>query len=446
MFLPMTGFWTVLQSIYQKTVTSIAFIPAVLSTFCLTLSFLMMSIEYDSFVIELKDRISFLLITNREEAQLVLGTLVASIISVMVFSFSMVMVVLSRASSNLSPRVLPGLISNKSHQFVLGLNLGTIVYTLIMIINFQAEGDYRIPSLGVLIAMILGIACLALFVYFIHSISQNIQVENILKQIFKKTWHSLGDAKAPQPQHRSDIPVQRDWTPIHATRAGYIIKYNRRKLFSIAVRDDLQIAITRNAGFFVVEGYPFLRVKSNKSLSEKLINEIRDCFIFSITEQFNEHYLYGFRQISEIAVKALSPSLNDPGTAVKALDYLQLLFARKLNLNEELYLSDDRGTPRLIHAHVSIQDLLFRNLVPIRAFGKHDVIVMSKVLAVLKNLFFCNIKSVADREALIAFAMSCVESAGENIQNTQDRSTLNGLIGLINDRLPNGHRIPLLST
>ena len=393
-------------------------------------------IEYDSFTIELKQRISYLLITNREEARLVLGTLVASIISLMVFSFSMVMVVLSSASSNLSPRVLPGLISNKTHQFILGLYLGTIIFTMIIIINFQADGDYRIPALGVLIAMILGISCLWLFIYFIHSISQNIQVENILDQIFKKTRKTLNKESDVHIDNSSTISIDASWLPIFTDESGYIVNCNTESVVSIARKYDLRVCIMRNAAFFFVKGYPFLRMKKNSSVTSETINAIKQCFLFSLTDQLSEHYLYGFRQISEIATKALSPGINDPGTALKALDHLSLLLIDKMSMPESPVLRDEDGTIRLIHTPVTFDELLFRNLVPIREFGKTDVLVQLKVLSVMKNLLVCDKQKNLHTEVIVSFIRSCVESADQNIQNTFDRQEVNKVLATLNKYLP----------
>ena len=432
----MNGFRSFLHNLYHRIIHSIAFLPALITLASLFLAFSVIMIEYDSFTIELKERISYLLITNREEARLVLGTLVASIISLMVFSFSMVMVVLSSASSNLSPRVLPGLISNKTHQFILGLYLGTIIFTLIIIINFQADGDYRIPALGVLIAMILGITCLWLFIYFIHSISQNIQVENILDQIFKKTRKTLSKESDIHADDSVTISIDESWLPVSADESGYIVNCNTESVVSIARKHDLQVSVSRNAAFFFVEGYPFLRIKGSSSVTTESVNAIKQCFLFSLTDQLSEHYLYGFRQISEIATKALSPGINDPGTALKALDHLLLLLIEKMAIPESPVLRDEDGTVRLIHAPVTFEELLFRNLLPIREFGKTDVLIQLKILSAMKNLLVCDSKRKHHTDVIVSFIRSCIESADQNIPNTLDRQEVNKVLATLNKYLP----------
>jgi uncharacterized membrane protein len=108
----------------------------------------------------------------------------------------MVMVVSNNASASLSPQVIPGLISDKGHQKTLGFSLGTILYSLLLITSIEQNSTTRIPSLGVLISLGFGIACLGLFVHFIHSISRSIQVEYILNNLYHTTLKKLDAREA----------------------------------------------------------------------------------------------------------------------------------------------------------------------------------------------------------------------------------------------------------
>ena len=103
---------------YRLIIGSIAFYPTIIAVVFFIVAMLMMAFEYQGFAGDIKSRISFLLVNSQEDARLILGTLVGSIISLMVFSFSMVMLVLNRATATLSPRVIPGLITDKSNQVV----------------------------------------------------------------------------------------------------------------------------------------------------------------------------------------------------------------------------------------------------------------------------------------------------------------------------------------
>ena len=116
---------------YREMISSIGFYPSMLSVLFLLFALLTTAIEYAAITMEVKQFFAVLLVDSEENARTILSTLAGSIISLTVFSFSMVMVVLNSASASLSPRVLPGLITRKSHQLVLGFYLGSIIYTII---------------------------------------------------------------------------------------------------------------------------------------------------------------------------------------------------------------------------------------------------------------------------------------------------------------------------
>jgi uncharacterized membrane protein len=167
--------------------TVCALYPTLIALGFLALCLLVMRIEYQPWLMSLKHHVDAGLVRNAENARLILGTLFGGIMTLMVFSFSMVMVVLNNASASLSPRVIPGLINDKGHQKTLGFYLGTILYSLLLITSIEQNSSTRAPSLGVLISLGLGIACVGLFVHFIHSISRSIQVEYILNNLYHDT-------------------------------------------------------------------------------------------------------------------------------------------------------------------------------------------------------------------------------------------------------------------
>ena len=136
---------------YQRIIHSLAFYPTLIAIGFFLLCLLTMAIEYQPWMMALKGHFDLGLVRNADNARLILGTLVAGILSLMVFSFSMVMVVLNNAAASLSPRVIPGLISSKGHQKTLGIYLGSILYALLLITTIEQGNSDRVPSLGVLI-------------------------------------------------------------------------------------------------------------------------------------------------------------------------------------------------------------------------------------------------------------------------------------------------------
>ncbi|WP_040396622.1 DUF2254 family protein, partial [Cesiribacter andamanensis] len=145
-----------LYTLYLKVTSSIAFFPTLIALLIFALGLFSMYLDARGLSYDLTEHIPYLITRNPETARSLLSSLTGGMFSLMVFSFSMVMVVLTVASNNYTPRVLPGLISTKRHQLVLGLYLGTIGYLLIVHINTGGESfDFEVPVLSIFLAILL---------------------------------------------------------------------------------------------------------------------------------------------------------------------------------------------------------------------------------------------------------------------------------------------------
>ncbi len=438
----MKNFTSRIYQLYIKVLNSLAFYPSIIASAFFFFSFLVMYLEYQSVMISIRNYLGPVLVEGVENARLILGTIVASIFSLMVFSFSMVMLVLNRASATLSPRVIPGLITKKSHQIVLGFYIGTIVYSLILITNIQSqEAEYQIPSIGILVAMMFAITCLGLFVYFIDSISKSIQVDNILNQIYDQTKEQIERVDEDEPQPL--LPDTDGWHTIYANTNGYFKQIQNKRLLKVCTENDLQVVVTEQIGFFVIKGYPIVKI-SKKPDDDEVLKEIRNCFIFYIEEHVADHYLFGFKQISEIAVKALSPGINDPGTAVKAMDLLAILFIKKMKINEQNHASDDENRVRVFYRQPDMEHLMFVNLTPIREYGKADATVMLKFLDCLKNMAFADRESQEFQELITKYIRSSVRACNSHIKNSVDIEQIDKMVGRINGLLSEDYTVTVI--
>ncbi len=407
----------------RRITSSIAFYPALIAFIFFMLALAMLMIEYKDYMFGVREFLGPALVKTEEDARLILGTLVGSIISLMVFSFSMVMIVLNRAASMLTPRVIPGLISRKSHQIVLGFYLGTIIFSLILLVNIHPE-EYEtlVPSIGVMVAMIFGITSLTLFIYFIDDISKAIQVDNIIQEIFKDTQHKMDSMRVDESEMVS-LPDTSSWHSIQSNRTGYLKQIRMNSLLGLAHDHDFSLSLEENIGFFMVQNYPFIKV--NKEIDEETRKDILDCFVFYTEENIGDHYLFGFKQISEIAVKALSPGINDPGTAIKAIDLLSILCIEKIHLLEQRFKKDEHGEVRIFLPGISLKTLLYSNLTPIRQYGKSDPGILLKLLEMMTNLAYADIDKGKQREAISEFVLSLVSSCKAHIDNELDKEQIN---------------------
>lgn len=424
----------VLFRAYQRITHSLAFYPTLIAIGFFLLCVLTMALEYRPWMLALKQSVDIGMVRNAENARLILATLVTGILSLMVFSFSMVMVVLNNAAASLSPRVIPGLISSKGHQKTLGIYLGSILYALLLITTIEQGDADRVPSLGVLLTLAMGITCLGLFVHFIRSISQSIQVEHILNNLYVTSLAKLDTCRKSLAGREQQVswPDDSDWVTVNAQRNGYFKTLNVSEANALLRRHQVRMTVTAHRGFFVSEGHPLFRLE--RRLDEETCQQLLDCFDFFIEEYASTHYFLGCKQMSEIAVKALSPGINDPGTAIKTVDLLSVLLSKRLELGDRDFARLPDEPPRLSYKELSLDQLLLQLLGPIRAYGAADASVLVSLLKALKNLLHrpC---SVEQREQLMRHARSVRDTADRNLHESRERQEINNFIDLLNRTL-----------
>ncbi|GAA5032164.1 hypothetical protein GCM10011506_24370 [Marivirga lumbricoides] len=427
-----------LKRVYLSVINSIAFYPSLLTVFFFFVSFIVIQIEFKEIVIDFKENISPVLVHSSDNARLILGTIVGSLISLMVFSFSMVMVVLNSATATLSPRVLPGLISNKFHQIVLGFYIGSIIFSLNLIVNIDSPDiEYATPSLGIFFSMLLSIICLGLFVYFIHSISQQIQVDNIMNNIYKSTQTEI--ERLETADQNADTIDTENWIEHRADTSGYLKLIDYEGLQHFCQTHHLKIKVNITLGDFVTRHYPFLQ--TNLQLDEEKKKNLMSNFILYTQERVADHFSFGFKQISEIAVKALSPGINDPGTAKKAIDLLSDLFIQMMFIKEKNYLTDEEDQVCVYLNPITYEDLLYKTLIPIREYGSSDIMIFMALLDCMARMLYVDGDRHEYSSILQKFIQNLVDCSAKHVNNPLDKDRINRRIVNINNQLPSKLKI-----
>ncbi len=378
-------FYNILNYII-KLESNIAFYPSLISLIGLSFAFFMYYLESWGVSKYLIDNAPLLVINNTETARSLLTTFIGGLISIMVFSFSLVMILLNQASSNFSPRLLPGLISNRRHQIILGIYNSTLLYCIFTLVSIAPDGDkYQLPGFSVLLAIVFMTICLGAFIYFIHSISQQIQVGTILDKIFDEACERLSFLIKNEKSLDAQFPDTSAWEVIRAKKSGYFQDVSLKSLASFAKERKIKIEISQNKGTYITKNIPLVRF-SGADLDEEAIDKLLSYFNFSKNEIVIENYVLAFKQITEIALKAMSPGINDPGTALNSIDYMTDLFALRMKKRDTSYLFDDDENAYVSIKTVSFEVLMYNVMAALRTYCKHDIIVVQKLFLMLEYL------------------------------------------------------------
>ena len=398
---------------------SIALYPVLIPAAYAALAALVLAFESTATAAALRDKLPSGL-TDADNSREILGTLITGIISLTVFSFSMVMVVLNGAAARLSPRVLPGLVSDTRNQVTLGIYLGSIVYFLLLIGTLNKNDPASVPALGLLLALLFGMSCMALFVVFIRSVSQSIQVDWILSQLYNGASTNL-EKRRRRIAGIAGLPEAGEWWCVPAARPGYLREVNERRLGKILRKRGLLAVIQVEPGFFLIEGHPL--IKFSEPLSEDDAADVLDCFDFHDKEFAGANVSYGMRQMSEIAVKAISPAINDPGTAIRAINLIGVLLKR-LGGVPSFDIGCIDGQARLFYPQPDMRRLLQTVIAPIRIYAGHDPQVLITLLRCMKNALHGE-PSDTQLDALYEEIQALRDEADAKVENQRDRRAIN---------------------
>ncbi|WP_379953079.1 DUF2254 domain-containing protein [Dokdonia sp. R78006] len=421
----MNKIYTKLRLLYSQVTGNIGFFPSIIALMGLAFAFLMLYIEEQGVSKYFIDNFPWLVINNADTARSLLSTFIGGIISLMVFSFSMVMLLLNQASSNYSPRILPGLISNKKHQYVLGFYIAVIIYCIIILLSIVPTDDKnQLPGFAVLVGIVLSIHVLAAFIYFIHSISQAIQINNITDRIFvaaHKRLQGLID-KESEVQGLDIFEDISEWHGYKSTSSGYLNDIAFDSLSKLAKDCDISIKMLVSKGEFVLVDVPIVKV--SKELDEENQEMLQSCFGFSRSEIVKLNYVLGFKQLTEIAVKAMSPGINDPGTAITCIDYLTELFALRMLKKDNSYVVNNEDKAVVSLDTVDFEELIYFIFASLRQYCKSDFIMMTKMLTSL--YYLKNVETIDDdyKKVIDTQAHLILEDAQAYIKNETDLKNL----------------------
>lgn len=362
------------------------FLPLLLALGFLLLSLGIIALRSSEFIQQLDEKLAFLALASVDTARSIISTLTGGLISLVVFSFSMVMVVLNQASAQFSPRLLPGLISQRQHQFILGFYLGAIIYNLTVLARIgPSDLEQSVPIISVLLAIVFGIVGLILFISFITTISNSVRIDTILNDLHKSTQKKLSEKSSYEFLRKEELPEgTQDWQPLNSDRSGYLLQIEMMDLLALCEAQELQVKILPYAGMFVIRGQEVIQL--SKAVEEAVKEELLSCLLITEQEDLQSDRLHGMKQVVEIAVKAMSPGINDPATAISAIDFLTSLLDTFLQHRPNNCAVDGNGSALIWLTARPLEEILFSLFSPLRTYCTGDVLVTRKIIYSLRQI------------------------------------------------------------
>jgi len=338
-------------------------------------------------------------------AQAVLTAIAASMMTVVSIVFAILLMTLTLASMQFSPRIIVSFARDRVTQQTLGIFLGTFSYCVAALPAARSVPQPFAPVFTVLGAMALALACVAWLLFFIHHISQAISVNHIVDKIASET-EAIIDEIMPDPRRSNPMPGEDPPGPsegegsVSGDVSGYVRFIDVNRLVFLARSYGVVIRIVRRVGHFVPAGVPLLMVSRAERLSPGRCAELRGAFDIGPTRTLQQDIEFGILQMVDIALRAISPAVNDPSTAINCVDHLSRILIRFASREEVPSLRyDPPGVLRVSIPWRGFDQLVDAAFDQIRLYARSDIAVSLRLLRALADIA-ATIPEVEVRESL----------------------------------------------
>ena len=268
-----------------------------------------------------------------------LSTIAGSMMTVVGVTFSMVLMTLALASSQYTSRILRNFMSDRVTQIVLGVFAGIFIYCLIVLRTIRGgEDGVFVPGLAVSFSVVLAMSGIGVLIFFIHHIAASIQASNIIASVADETMLVIDrlfpekpgdgwvddDEAYPTPPPLPEISGR----SCRPRTMGFIQSLDNATLLRLARENKTIVRMERAIGEFVVQGTALASLALEKPPEIEIITALQAAYTIDRHRTVKQDSAFGIRQIVDMALKALSPGINDTTTAVMCVDYLSAILAR----------------------------------------------------------------------------------------------------------------------
>ncbi len=369
-----------------------------------------------------------------EGARSLLSTVAGSMITVAGVVFSILIVALTLASGQFGPRLLENFMRDRGNQAVLGTFIATFVYCLLLLRTIRGGDSSFIPQLSVTVALLLAIFSISVFIYFIDHAATSIQasnvinganrnLDNIIEELFpEKTGYGKKDLVSwwiASGELPSDF--RENSRPVVAPSSGYVRVVDNHGLIELSTSKNLILKIEHKPGDFVVKGMPLVYIWPGHEIDDEMKSDIKGSFILGKKRTSEQDAEYAIDQLVEIAVRALSPGINDPFTAIMCIDNLTSALCKVAGRRiPSAYRYDEQNQLRVIAKATSFADLVDSSFHQIRQYGKSSTSVTIRLLEAIAVIAGA-VSRETDKEALLRHARMIKRGSDSSLPEELDR-------------------------
>jgi uncharacterized membrane protein len=385
----------------------------------------------------LLDRLSWVYTGGPDGARAVLSTIAGSMITVAGVTFSITIVALTLASQQFGPRLLRNFLRDMGNQIVLGTFVSTFLYCLLVLRTIRGTDDGEfVPHLAVTLGVLLAMLSLGVLIFFIHHVATSIQASRIIAKVASDLDVAANNL-FPERMGRADFDAADEISPaalvstgtcesraVRATTAGYVQAIDAERLMAVARDQDITLRLHVRPGDFVRTDTVLMTVCAASVAADWTDEPLQNVLIIGVERTGTQDIEFFINQLVELAVRALSPGINDPATARSCIDRLEHALCDLASRRFPSPVRNDADhTPRVVACPVTFATLVDGAFAEIGRYGQSSVSVTCRLLEAVRNISAC-VRRDGDRRPLSEQAAAIVERSRRAEMATCDRDRI----------------------
>ncbi|MEP7380657.1 MAG: DUF2254 domain-containing protein [Gemmatimonadota bacterium] len=381
---------------------------------------------------------------NAESSRSILAAVASGMITVAGLTFSLTLLAVTQASSQFTPRILRNFLGDRANQLMLGTFVGVFAYCILVLRTIRGgENNSFVPSLAVVLGMVLGIVGIGVLIVAVHHIASSLQASSIVAGVAAETVESVDRLFPDQLDAGSDPTLESDrraavaiaegvdaWHAVPASRSGYIQSVDLDGLVARGSACGRLIRVECCPGDFVIEGRALasLAIGTSEALTndkdfQQVSRQVAQSFTIGLYRTVEQDPPFGIRQLVDIALKALSPGINDTTTAVSCVHYLGAILTRVANRRIDVPVARHDGEVRVLPRGPSFGNMLSLSFDQIRQSAEGNVAIL-KLLMRTAAMVAEETSPGERRDAAIEQLSLLRENAGRTVGAPHDRRAL----------------------
>ena len=441
----------VVVTLWANVRNSYWFVPSLMALGAILLSFATIIID-SQIGSEWMEDIDWLYANKPAGARAVLSTVAGSMITVAGVTFSMTLLSISQTTTQVGPRLLNNFMGDKANQFTLGVFISTFIYCLMVLrtvrnaetapagsVNAGELVSAFVPHVSVIVGVLMALASVGVLIFFIHHVPETMHVSNIIasvgrslnRQISHQFPARIGDPNEDESDQKMepDLPATFYATAksIYSTGTGYLEYIDGDELMTLASKHDLVLKIRPVPGDFVTEKNIILLASPSDQIDKSLEAKLTAVFIRGSQRTATQDLRFQVNQLIEVAMRALSPGVNDPFTATNCMDWLQSalenLAARDL---PDAHRYDNEKTLRVVAEPLTFQSFASLVFDQLRPYVVKDRTASLRMMEMIGNLVVI-VESKRHRRLLVRHACALRRECRINLADHRAISSLDTL-------------------